>query len=83
MGFSPHSKWLNRTHGIDTYEGTALVSGQFVGIDRIAMLSVGDDYAPGAEGVSYIDNIVVSQVPEPGTILLVGLGGLLLRRRGR
>ena len=56
---------------------------QFNNIDRLAMSTVGDSYAPGATGISYIDNIVVSQVPEPATLLLLGLGGLLLRRRRR
>jgi len=65
------------------YEISYDVAGSFARIDRIAMTTVGDDWCPEATGVSLIDNIVVSQIPEPGTILLVGLGGLLLRRRRR
>lgn len=39
------------------------VPGSFSGIDRLAMSTVGDDYSPGATGISYIDNIIVSQQP--------------------
>jgi len=35
----------------------------------------------GGTGQVEIDNLVVSQVPEPATMALLGLGGLLLRRR--
>jgi hypothetical protein len=57
----------------------------FNGINRIAMSIVGDDYDPGydAHGAGYFDNIVVSQIPEPATLFLLGLGGLVLRRRRR
>jgi len=44
-------------------ERTFDVPGSFNGIDRLAMSTVGDDYAPGATGISYIDNIIVSQQP--------------------
>lgn len=56
---------------------------KFTDIDRLAMSTVGDFYAPGAVGISYIDNIVVGQIPEPATVLLLGLGGLALLRRKR
>lgn len=67
-------------------EDTLLVTGTFTsGIDRLAMSTVGDNYAPGATGISYIDNITVSQIPAPGAIILVGIGtglvGWLRRRR--
>jgi len=32
-------------------------------------------------GSVYIDNMVITEIPEPTTCLLLGLGGLLLRRR--
>ncbi|MBC8469253.1 MAG: hypothetical protein H8D56_07255 [Planctomycetes bacterium] len=67
-------------------EDTLLVTGTFTsGIDRLAMSTIGDDYAPGATGISYIDNITVSQIPAPGAILLgsigVGIVSWLRRRR--
>ena len=42
-------------------ERTFDVPSSFSGIDRLAMSTIGDDYAPGATGISYIDNIIVSQ----------------------
>jgi hypothetical protein len=34
-----------------------------------------------AGGINVIDAILVTQLPEPATVLLLGLGGLFLRRR--
>ena len=36
-----------------------------------------------AGGTAIIDNVVVSTVPEPGSLALLGLGGLLIARRRR
>ena len=36
---------------------------------------------PGPEPPSYFSHGVVTIIPEPGTILLLGLGGLMLRKR--
>jgi len=78
-----YAEILRRNDGTHLVERNSVdVVGQFTGIDRIAMSTVGDPYAPGATGISYIDNIVVGQIPEPATLLLLGLGGLgLLRKR--
>jgi hypothetical protein len=63
--------------------------GDFVGIDRLYISSVGDDYAPGETGEGYIDNVVLSQaVPEPGTLALIapallGFAGIVWRRMRR
>ena len=62
---------------------TKTVIGSFSGIDRLYSSHIGDDYAPGAKGEGYIDNVVLYVVPEPATVLLFGLGGLMLRRRRR
>jgi len=70
----------NGTHLVE--RNSVDVVGKFTGIDRIAMSTIGDCYAPGATGISYVDNIVVGQIPEPATLLLLGFGGLgLLRKR--
>lgn len=68
--------------------GTPLLSGVggFAGINRLYMSSIGDDYAPGRTGEGYIDNVQLSTVPEPGTLLLLapgllGIAGVLPRRR--
>lgn len=42
-------------------ERTAAVSGDFAGVDRLALSTVDDGYAPGATGKAYIDNITVRQ----------------------
>jgi hypothetical protein len=71
--------WQNNVLKADR---TLDVTGSFSRIDRLAMTTIGDDMCPGATGISYVDNIEVREIPEPTTILLLGLGGLgLLRRR--
>lgn len=67
---------INKDTGVLLGERTASVSGNFSNIDRIGMSTVGDDYAPGATGISRIDNVIVSQIPEPSTLGLLALGGL-------
>jgi len=36
---------------------------------------------PGYGRAGFVDDVVLSSVPEPATMILLGLGGLLLRRR--
>jgi hypothetical protein len=62
--------------------GGVLFSGEanYIGVSRKHMIGV-----PGASGsatVDYnIDNIIVQQIPEPATLFLLTLGGLILRKR--
>jgi len=64
-------------------EQTATGLGSITGIDRLAISEVGHTYASGATAYGYIDNVVVSQTPEPATLSLLALGGLALIRRKR
>ena len=59
--------------------------GVFTGIDRLFSGSKGVLY-PGGTGEAWLDNVVLYAapcVPEPTTLLLLGLGGLALLRRKR
>jgi len=39
------------------------------------------DCGVGLDQAVYMDSVIVHQIPEPASMLLLGLGGLLLRRR--
>ena len=49
------------------------------GFDNVVL---GSDLTAGGHTV-WVDNVKVETVPEPGMMLLVSIGGLLLRRRKR
>lgn len=70
-------------NGVLKADRTLDVTGEFSRIDRLAMTTIGDDYCPGQTGISCIDDVIVTQTPEPATLLLLGLGGLALLRRKR
>jgi hypothetical protein len=72
--------WQALRNGTVVFEEQRTGVGNFVGMDRLYSSSIGDNYAPGAMGEAYIDNVVFS-IPEPATLLLLGLGGLILRKR--
>jgi hypothetical protein len=58
------------------------VNGSFDGIDRIFCGSLCVP-SGGGTGEAYIDNISLCQIPEPTTLLLLGLGGLTILRKRR
>jgi hypothetical protein len=70
---------VNRISDGEILGETTQTIGLLQGIDRIGMSTIADGL--GGTGESYIDNVVVMQTPEPTTLLLLGLGGILLRRR--
>ena len=41
------------------------------------------DRASGSVYTGYLDNVVLTQVPEPGSLSLLGLGSMVLLRRRR
>ncbi|MFA5865152.1 MAG: PEP-CTERM sorting domain-containing protein, partial [Phycisphaerae bacterium] len=44
-------------------------------------LSIGLIGSASSDGLPLMDNLQVQNVPEPATMILLSLGGLLLRRR--
>ena len=70
--------WINNQAG--TFIDTTIDISNFSGVHEIELgVEVFQDYGWHADGWTYFDNLRL--VPEPGTVLLFGLGGLILRRR--
>jgi hypothetical protein len=55
--------------------------GTFSGIDRLNISSIANNGDIGLTGEGYIDNVVLSTIPEPATMLLLGLGGMMLKSK--
>lgn len=66
--------------GASTWAATLLGVG-FVYAADVSSLDQFKAYADNAGVDLYLDNLVVEQIPEPATMILLGLGGLLIRRR--
>jgi MYXO-CTERM domain-containing protein len=82
--------WQHVIYTIDTVGGTATVEIVGVGsfssaqpdtaIDGI-VFELEPSESGGADGPTYIDNLMVTQTPEPASLALLALGGLALLRR--
>lgn len=55
--------------------------GAFPGINRLYISSIANDGDTGLAGEGYIDNLALFTIPEPATLLLLGVGSFLLRRK--
>ncbi len=61
--------------------GYITLSGSFARVDTTMQVMVRISDLNGASWSHYMDNIVLTSTPEPATMALLGLGGLMLRRR--
>jgi len=68
----------------DFYKDTVLITTHAGPLNKTLGSVQVDDTPPGAgtaNNILWLDNLVVGTVPEPASLILLGLGGLLLRRR--
>ena len=76
-----YAKVTRRDNGSVLVDHTVLIDGHVNGVDRIGVSSVNHPFKTGAVGIAYLDNVSLSQIPEPATLSLLAIGGLALLRR--
>jgi len=75
-----HNVWFSETWVIDTEGYAPAVAGDTIQFRFGAWLATADGLN-NPDWYCYTDNWSLSGIPEPATMILLGLGGLLLRRR--